>query len=133
MRILLTVTAVIEAGAGLVLLAWPSGAVPFLFGAAFDAPIGLAIARCAGAALLALGIACWFARNDDGRMDRAATGLVAAILFYNSAIVAIFASARIRAGLVGMGFWPAVVVHSAMAVWCVERLHAERVNEGNSG
>jgi hypothetical protein len=48
-----TVTAVIEAGAGLALIIWPSVAVMLLLGSLLDIPAGLNLGRVAGAALLA--------------------------------------------------------------------------------
>ena len=61
---LFVVTAVIEAGAGLALMTWPSAAVMLLLGSSLDTPAGLILGRVAGAALLALGVACWLARRD---------------------------------------------------------------------
>jgi len=61
---LLVVTAVIEAGAGLALMIWPSTAVMFLLGSSLDSQAGLTLGRVAGAALLTLGVACWLARHD---------------------------------------------------------------------
>ncbi|MFZ0826597.1 MAG: hypothetical protein WAO02_04165, partial [Verrucomicrobiia bacterium] len=50
-----TVTALIEAGAGLALLGFPSAAVKLLLGSPLDTPATLTLGRVAGAALLALG------------------------------------------------------------------------------
>ena len=59
-----TVTAVIEAGAGLALGCCPSFAVKLLLGSPLDSPAAIVLGRLAGAALLALGVACWLARGD---------------------------------------------------------------------
>ena len=123
---LFIVTAAIEVGAGLALVGWPSLTVTLLLGASFDTPAALTVSRVAGAALLSLGIACWLARND-GR-SRAATGLIAAMLLYNVAVVALLAYAGTSLGLTGVGLWPAVVLHAAMAVWCIACLRNKRVN-----
>jgi len=118
MKTLHTVTAVIELGAGLALLCCPLATVTLLVGGAPpDAPAALTVARVGGAGLLALGVACWLARGDT--QSRAARGLVAAMLLYDVAAVAVLAFAGIGFGLHGVALWPAVVLHAVMAVWCV--------------
>ena len=122
----LIVTAVIEAGTGLALVVSPSALVSMLLGAALDTPTGLAVGRVAGAAVLSLGAACWLARKDE--QSRAATGLIAAMLLYNTAVVALLSFAGIGSGLDGIGLWPAVVLHTAMAVWCLACLRGKWVD-----
>jgi len=116
MKILLIVTAVLEAATGLALVLSPSMPASLLLGASLDTP-GLVVARVAGAALLALAAACWLERNDP--QSRAATGLIAAILLYNLAAVAVLVHAGLGLGLSGIGLWPAVVLHAVLGVWCV--------------
>jgi len=57
-------TAVIEAGAGVALLGFPSDAAKLLPGAPLDTPDALTVARTGGMALLTLGAAFWLARGD---------------------------------------------------------------------
>jgi hypothetical protein len=71
-----------------------------IFGAAI--PLG----RIDAFALLALGLACWLAR------DQAATELVIAIVLYNCGVVIVL-------GLAGVLLWPTVVLHAAVAIWNV--------------
>jgi hypothetical protein len=123
---LLTLTAVIEVVTGLALVALPSLLVTLLLGSSLDTPAALTVGRVAGAALLAIGVACWFARRDA--QSRAAIGLVAAMLLYNIAAVAILTSAGIGSGLIGVGLWPAVVLHAGLAAWCIVCLRSKRVN-----
>jgi hypothetical protein len=115
MKNLLVLTAVIEAGAGLVFLITPSVAAMLLFGSSPDAPVALMVTRLTGAALVTLGVACWLACGD--LESRAAAAVVAAMLFYNLAALAILVAAGIK-GLVGITLWLGVVLHSTMAVWC---------------
>jgi hypothetical protein len=124
MSALQTVTAVIELGAGLALLCFPSVAALLLVGAPLEAPSALTVARVAGAALLTLGVACWLARNDT--RSRAARGLVAAMVLYNLGVAIILGTVGIQLQPVGVALWPAVVLHAAMTVWCILSLLSEK-------
>jgi hypothetical protein len=115
---LFTATAVIEVGAGLALLCIPSAAVQILLGVPLEAPGALAVARVGGVALLALGVACWLARGDT--KSRASRALIAAMVIYNLGVAAVLGTAGTRLSPVGFVLWPvAVVLHAAMAVWCI--------------
>src|SRR5258708_36047953 len=109
-------TAIIEAATGLGLLAVPAIVVRLLLGAEISGA-SIPLGRVAGAALLALGVACWLARDDT--QSRAARGLVVAMLMYNIPATAILAFAGIGLGLHGAALWPAVVLHAAMGGWGV--------------
>ena len=117
MKKLLVVTALLEGVTGLALMVSPAPVVSLLAGAALEAPGGPLVARVAGAALLALGLACWLARADGP--GRAARGIVAAMLHYNVAVAAVLVYARLGLKLTAIGLWPAVVLHGALACWCV--------------
>src|SRR6476620_1224088 len=117
MKTLLIVTAMVELGAGFALLSCPSAVAALLLGAPLEAPAALTVARVGGAALIALGVACWLARGDT--QSRAARGLVSAMLVYDVAAVSVLAYAGIGFGLHGVALWPAVILHALMSVWCV--------------
>jgi len=126
MKRFLTLTAIIETATGLALIALPAIVVRLLLGAEISGA-SIPLGRVAGAALLALGVACWLARDD--RQSRTARGLVVAMLIYNIVVTAVLAFAGIGLGLRGVALWPAVVLHAAMAVWCVACLRRGPQNE----
>ncbi len=104
----LAVTAALEAGAGLSLVALPDVAVKVLLGdkiSGSTVPLG----RVAGIALLALGLACWLARR------REASKLVTAMVLYNCSVAAVLAIS----GTSGVLLRPAVALHSAKGVWSI--------------
>jgi hypothetical protein len=110
-------TTVIEAGAGLALIVSPALAASILIGAPFDTPADSVVGRVAGAALLALALACWRARDDE--QSQARSGIISGMFLYNAVTVMVLADAGIVLHMSGIGLWPAVVLHAAMAVWCL--------------
>jgi len=90
MKRFLTLTAIIEAATGLALIAVPAIVVRLLLGAEISGA-SIPLGRVAGAALLALGVACWLARDDT--QSRTARGLVVAMLMYNIVATAVLAFA----------------------------------------
>jgi len=124
MKALLILTALLEAATGLGLLAAPALLDSVLLGGQFTAPASVVVARIAGGALLALGIACWFASSDT--QSRAAYGVVAAMLLYNATTAALLVYADVAKGAAGIALWPAVIAHTALAVWCAGCLISRR-------
>jgi hypothetical protein len=116
-KVLLIVTAAAETATGLALAGVPLLVISLLLGGSLDSPAALVLARMTGAALVSLGVACWLARNDAG--SRAARGLVGALLLYNAAAVAVLAYAGAGLRLYGIGLWPTVILHAALAGWCI--------------
>jgi hypothetical protein len=114
---LLIMTALIEARTGLLLLVLPSVPIALLLGVEHSAPETILVARVTGAALLAFGVASWFAPNDQDR--RARLGLLTAILIYDLAAAALLAYAGLVLSMAGLVLWPAVVIHAALAICCV--------------
>ncbi len=129
MKTLFRVTALLEGGVGVALTLAPSAVFQVLLGSSLESPGGPVIGRVLGAALISLGTACWFARDDTrGRTEK---GLVGAMLLYNIAAASVLGYARIGLGLPGVGLLPAVILHSALAIWCVACLRIAR--QGGSG
>ena len=118
---ILLVTAVMEVGAGLALLMAPALVIRLLFGTS-EIQTGVAMGRLAGAALVSLGAACWWARHDRG--SAASRGLMGGLLIYDAAVVALVFTATF--GPLIAPLWAAVVLHGAMAIWCVSSLRVGR-------
>lgn len=97
-------TAVIELGAGLALLCFPSTTVALLLGRPLEALPALTVARVGGTGLLTLGVACWLARSDT--QSRAARGLIAAMVLYNLGVVFILGAAGMQSLPVGVVLSP---------------------------
>lgn len=121
MNKVLTVTAVLEAATGVGILAQPSLVSSLIVGSSLDTG-ALVVARVAGVALLALGLACWLTRHDE--VSRAGRGLVGALALYNVGVIAILVHAALALGVSGIALWPIVVGHAVMGCWCVITLKA---------
>jgi len=126
-KALYTLTAVTEVVTGSALIWRPSAIVALLLGAPLNTPAAVALGRVAGVALFALGVACQLARPDA--QSRAARGLVTAMALYNAGVVAILSAAGMRLRPVGVVLWPAVVLHTALGVWCVACLRRKAVQD----
>jgi hypothetical protein len=120
MKPLLAVTAIIEAGAGLALLAVPSLTASLLLGTPLDSSAAVSLARVGGAAILALAIVCWLARRDAYSL--ASRGLIVAMVLYNFAVAAVLAFAGLVDELHGVLLWPAVLFHLTIGAWCIASL-----------
>jgi hypothetical protein len=117
---LLAFTGVVETMTGVALLVMPSVVVELLLGSSLETAALPTLGRVAGAALLALGVACWLARGDI--QGGAARGLVIAMMLYNVGVVAILGSVGLHGQSTGLALWPAVVLHMALTVGCVSSL-----------
>ena len=108
----LAMTAAIEAGAGLALLAAPGVVVRWLLGADISGP-AIPLGRVAGVALLALGAACWLARGNE------ASGLIRAMTLYNCGVAVVLGTAGVGSGTTAILLWLAVALHVTMGVWSI--------------
>jgi hypothetical protein len=127
MKNLLTVTAVIEGGTGLLLVAAPSFLTMLLLNSSLDGPAPLTVAPLTGLALLTLTVACWLARLDEA--TRAGHGLVTALVLYNAGAAILLTYAGIALRLAGQCLWPAVLAHGVMGTWCVQHLLKKPMQE----
>jgi len=112
---LLMVTAVGEAGTGLLLLVWPAGGLALLLGTESASPETLFVTRFAGVPLITIGVACWLGRNGDA--GKALVGLLVGVLFYDCAAAGLLAYAGLVMRWAGLALWPAVVLHAALGIW----------------
>jgi hypothetical protein len=119
---LFVATAVIEIGAGVALLVAPALVITLVFDPS-EMQTAAAMGRLAGAALLSLGAACWWARHDGG--SAASRGLVSGLLIYNAAVVGLVFSGSL--GSISPLLWALIVVHGSMALWCVWSLRVAPV------
>lgn len=119
-RSLLIATAVIELATGAALLIAPSLTAAVLIGEALGSPTSLVVGRIGGAALLAIGLSCWRGSKTNNR--DVAIALLVGLLAYNSLVPILLAHAAVVSGLNGIGLWPAVILHSLLAAWCIRRL-----------
>ena len=101
MRRVLIFAALGEAGTGLALLIVPSLVGRLLLGEELTG-IAIPVARVAGIALIALGVACW-----------PGTPLVG-MLTYSAAVTLYLAYVGFAGGLTGILLWPAVAVHAVL-------------------
>jgi hypothetical protein len=121
----LGVAAAAEAATGLALLLFPMTVVRLLLGAR-GAGLTEAVSRVVGAALIALGVACWPGRDPGAGADRALRGM----LVYSALVTVYFLYLGVRREWVGPLLWPAAVVHAALtlllaAAWLGGRAGAE--------
>jgi hypothetical protein len=119
-------TALLEVSAGLALICVPVLAIRVLLGIREPSPEALVVSRVCGAALLAIGVACWIARHDYG--SRSQRGLLWGVLIYDVGACIVLAIAGSIMRMSGVVLWPAVTLHGALTLWCVASLLASGAN-----
>ena len=103
MKKALIFAAVAEAATGLALLIVPSLVGQLLLGEALTG-IAIPVARVAGIALIALGVACWPGRPLIG------------MLTYGTIVALYLAYLGFAGGLTGVLLWPAVTLHVVLSI-----------------
>jgi uncharacterized membrane protein HdeD (DUF308 family) len=106
------VAALVEVGAGVVLLADPTLVIDRLLWAAL-AGGAASVARVAGLALLALGLVCW----PSG--SRGSFAVFLGLLVYNAGVALYLAYLNLREQIGGSLLWPAVAAHGLIALLLV--------------
>ena len=104
----LTFSAVAELTTGLALMVMPALVITLLLGPVTSAVIA-PVARVAGIALIALGIACWPGRHCAGETA------FRSLLTYNLLVAAYLAYLFAAEHLGGLLLWPVVGLHSVVA------------------
>src|SRR5512136_157658 len=117
MKRVLMLAAVGEAATGAALLIVPSFVGQLLLGAELTG-IAITVARVAGIALIALGVACW-----------PGTPLVG-MLTYSAAVTLYLAYAGLACGFAGILLWPAVALHAILMALLVRAWLKDRQNKG---
>jgi hypothetical protein len=103
MKKVLVVAAIAEAVTGLALMVMPSLLGRLLLGEEL-AGVAIPVARVAGIALIALGIACWPGPPLVG------------MLVYSAAVGLYLACLGFVVGFAGIFLWPAVAVHLVLSI-----------------
>jgi len=102
-----------EAATGVALLIVPSLVGQLLLGAELTG-VAVTVARVAGIALIALGVACW-----------PGTSLVG-MLTYSTAVTLYLAYVGFAGGLTGILLWPAVVLHLILTALLTRALTSDK-------
>jgi len=113
MKKVLIFAAVGEAATGLALMIVPSLVGQLLLGAELTG-IAVTVARVAGIALIALGIACWPGPPRVG------------MLVYSAAVTLYLAYVGLSGGLTGILLWPAVVLHMILTALLIRESTSDK-------
>jgi hypothetical protein len=111
---LVQASAGIEAATGVALILAPALVVRLLFGPDMPAA-ALPIARVAGIALIALGLACWQNRWHTGNRPQA----FRALLTYNALVAGYLVYLALVGHVGGILIWPVIALHAAIAAGLV--------------
>ena len=101
MKIVLVLAAVGEAATGLALLVVPALVGRVLLGEELSG-VAIPVARVAGIALIALGVACWPGPPRVG------------MLIYSAAVTLYLAYVGFAGNVTGILLWPAVILHAIL-------------------
>jgi hypothetical protein len=126
-KLLLLATALVEAATGLCLLFLPDVPFNILLGLEQASVEAGFVARIAGTALLAIGIASFMARADA--FTPAQRGLLTGILVYNAVVAVLLTYAGVVLKMAGVLLWPAFALHTILAIWCLGCLRQDGIGK----
>ena len=118
---ILAFSAVVEIGTSLVLMIDPAIVVRLLLGADV-AGVAIAVGRCFGIVLLALGLACW----PGSQRAQSGSSAFRAMLIYNALIALYLAYLGTIGNMEGLLLWPGIALHAVVALLLVWAWRGER-------
>jgi len=110
---LLTSSAIIEIGAGLLIILFPSYMLSLVFGLPSNS-LAVMLGQITGVALVALGMACWSARGDPGGPAR--LGAVRSITLYNGGAGLFLIVFALSGRAFGIVLWLFALIHLVHAL-----------------
>ena len=125
MKRVLALAAVSEAATGLALVIVPSLVGRLLLGAELTG-VSIPVARVAGLALVALGLACWPGSDAGSGLARALRGMWC----YSMLVTLYLAYLGIRNEWVGVLLWPAVAIHALLTFLLARTWLKDRQSKG---
>ncbi len=120
-RKILVFAALVEVGTGLAAIVDPAIVVLLLVGEGLSG-VGVVVGRCFGITLVALGLACWPARQHADGGSPGFRGM----LTYNALIALYLAYLGTLGHASGLLLWPAVALHAAVALSLIWTWRADR-------
>ena len=127
MNKVLPIAAAAEAATGVALLVVPSLVGQLLLGHELSG-IAIPVARVAGIALIALGLACWPGHDENMALSH----VLRAMLLYNPLVALYLAYLGIAGQGTGPLLWPAVGLHTLIAIFLGRAwLMSRRLGEGD--
>ena len=115
-RLLFNLSSIVEASTGLALLVAPRFVVGLLLGDDLD-PVGMAVTRILGFALISVGVAGW--ESLGGAFSRASRS---GLCIYNLGAAVVLVAVATTTSLYGVLLWPVAALHAALGtvmVWAL--------------
>jgi hypothetical protein len=117
LKLLLTITALLEGATGLALATIPALVFSKLLGFTPTDPSMILMSRMGGVGLIVLAIACWVSRGGSHALT-----MVKVMTGYNILSIVGLVYLGYARGMNGPGLWPAVILHLVLLGWCLSAL-----------